>query len=592
MSQFGSNTGMVSQNLSTVVDGQGNQIVSSDNSFGASPLGVAARTQALYGIPNANFNLTPPDVMAVIDTSNPLPYWEISSQGSITATMYYDDARQQWSVNLDPTSAGSGDFVTLKTRSYLLNDSGISLRQKAFATLEKIGTYSSTNQWNLVLTATYFDVTGAQLSTFAIGTVAQNTTWTGINGFTTAGTAIVDSSAAYCDLDFTMTAVATVSGTVTAHLDALLIQTSVASGGGASSFLIAETFLTSTTWTRPAGVDYLNAVILGGGGGGGGGGGLIATRGNPDAAFGGAGGGGGGYLYASDVYVGGADSWTVTIGAGGSGGTSQTFTKAAGSTAISTATWNATAASAGGTTSFGTAYWAGGGGAGAQAVGTTSNETIGGTAGTYQTTHWGVQLLSQIGGSGGNGGGDSTYSGANATATTFVTGTWTTLPYQDAIPYPGSGVAGGTATLTVTGTTGNAVSTAIGTSAAAPTGSGYFFQGAGGGGVAAFVTTVRGGNGGTGISGAGSGGGGIMVYNNSTGTVSGSATWTLTGGSGGNAAGTSGAGGGGGGGVMYYGAGNVNPGTTAVRYTNHTLNLTSGSGGNGGQGYAVIVYVA
>ena len=585
MPQFGSNVGMVSQNISTVVDPQGNQIVSSDNSFGGSPLGVAARTQALYGIPNANFNLTPPDVTIPIDTSNPLPYWEISSQGAITAEMYYDETRSQWSVNLDPTSAGSGDFLTLKARSYLLNDSGLTLRQKAYATLEKIGTYSSTNQWNLVLSATYYDANGSALSTYAIGTAAQNATWTGINGFTTSGTAAINASAVYCDFDFTMTAIATVSGTVTAHIDALLIQTSVTSGGGASSFLIADTFTSSGTWTRPAGVDYVTIVLVGGGGGGASGDATISDNTGSGAGEAGGGGGGGGYLYLPDLYVGGADSYTVTVGAGGSGGTANTITKAAGGTTLTLL--QGVNGSNGGTTSFGTVQFASGGVAGGTTSGS-NNVYLGGGGGGYASVQWGAQLLSVVGSTGGEGGRSVTARAGSAGGTNiFVSQSWTLLPYQGAISYPGTGFAGGSGVITFS-TAITALTTATGGTAAGG-GSGYFAQAAGGGG-GAFVNTATSpntgsaGTGGVGAAGAGGGGGGaIVVYANATGT----GVITATGGDGGNAAGTSAAGGGGGGAARYY------PTTLSnQRIYSNAITVTSGKGGNGGQGYAVVIYIA
>jgi len=574
MAQFGSNTGMVSQNLSTVVDGQGNQIVSSDNSFGASPLGVAARTQALYGIPNANFNLTPPDVMAVIDTSNPLPYWEISSQGSITAEMYYDDARQQWSVNLDPTSAGSGDFVTLKTRSYLLNDSGVSLRQKAFATLEKIGTYAGSNEWNLVLTATYFDSTGTQLSTFAIGTVAQNTTWTGINGFTTSGTAIVDSAAAYLDLDFTMTAVATVSGTATAHLDALLIQTSIASGGGASSFLIVDSFTASGTWTRPTGVEYLVAVAGYSGGGGGGGGSARYTS----STFSGddhAGGAAGAYAIIRDLYVGDQGSVSVGIGAGGAGGLGGTASRPPGGP---TTTVNPTSASSGGATTFGSYL-------------TLSTGAAAGSAGTVVTTTPFVDsAITPVA--------DTIGTATRRSNSYFQTNGFSALPYQNFAPSAGGDGGAGEASAGTAGTAGG-TATVAGQIAAGGVrtlggagGSAGFIAGIGGRsaitrrdsgqGFAYIGSSLASGTtfaytGGSAQAGAGGGGGAALF------TGAGGSALKVVGGDGGNAAANSGSGGGGGGPAAIYIS-------TGITTTNGTA--IGGDGGNGGDGYLIVAYVA
>ena len=197
MTQFGSRSSVTSSNLSAVQDPQGNLIVSPDNSFGASPLGVAARTQALYGIPNANFNLLPDDPLSVVATGNELPYWQIVNNGAITATMNYDDTNQTWAVRLDPSAAASGDSLALTTRSYLLNDTNLSLRQKAFAAITKVDTMA-TNQWDLVASATYYDHAGSSLSTYSIGTANSGSAWTTINGFTTSFSNLMSKVVDHC----------------------------------------------------------------------------------------------------------------------------------------------------------------------------------------------------------------------------------------------------------------------------------------------------------------------------------------------------------------------------------------------------------
>jgi hypothetical protein len=576
MPQFGSNVGMVSQNLSTVVDPQGNQIVSSDNSFGASPLGIAARTQALYGIPNANFNLTPPDVNAAIDISNPLPYWEISSQGAITAEMYYDDTRSQWSVNLDPTSAGSGDFLTLRTRSFLLNDTGLTLRQKAYATLEKIGTYSSTNQWNLVLTAIYYDANGSALSTYAIGTAAQNATWTGINGFTTSGTAAIDASAVYCDLDFTMTAVATVSGTVTAHLDALLIQTSLT---GSQSFLVTDTFTSSGTWTRPTGVEYLVAVAGYSAGNGGKGGEGKITRAGDTGGYG-QGGQPGVFGLLRDVYVGDVSTVSVGIGAGGAGGAGGTATKAVG---VTTATINTSGAggSVGGQTTFGSYL----------VCATSSSTSSNATSGTVTTN---VPFPDTI---------VTSTAWTEGTATvvsnsTITTSGFTSLPYIASFATAGTNGTNGTADGATVGgmiTARGGTRTLAGTAGGA--GIGLCMGGAGagnrigtGGGYSYVGTTLPTGTatyyGGSAVQTAGGGGGAGCFWIS---TTAGTGISAL-GGNGGNASANSGSGGGGGGNALWGNSATTAAGTTA--YTNSSGTATGGNGGNGGDGYLVVAYIA
>lgn len=73
-----------------------------------------------------------------------------------------------------------------------------------------------------------------------------------------------------------------------------------------------ETFTSSTTWVAPAGVTSVTAEVWGGGGGGGGT--IITTRGS-------VGGGGGAYSKKNTITVVPLSSYTVTVGAGGAGGT-------------------------------------------------------------------------------------------------------------------------------------------------------------------------------------------------------------------------------------------------------------------------------
>jgi hypothetical protein len=107
--------------------------------------------------------------------------------------------------------------------------------------------------------------------------------------------------------------------------------TSTAAASAAKNFKM-EVFDTSTTWTVPAGVEFVEVIAVGAGGGGGGGSG---GSGNPPRTFfsgsafwtqsghdsgAGGGGGGGGYIARSLVNVTPGDSIPITIGAGGSGG--------------------------------------------------------------------------------------------------------------------------------------------------------------------------------------------------------------------------------------------------------------------------------
>ena len=543
MAQFGSRTNSVSQNLSAVQDPQGNLIVSPDNSFGASPLGIAARTQALYGIPNANFNLLPPDSTAEIATGNELPYWQIVNLGAITATMTFDETAQAWGVLIDPSSAGSGDSLSLTTRSYLLNDSNLSLRQKAFASITKVGTMA-TSQWNLVMNATYYDSAGSALSTYAIGTANSGTTWTSINGFTTSGTAAIDAAAQYLDLDLTLTTTTAVTGTAKVDLNSVLLQTSTGGGGGAQSFVITETFTTSGTFTVPTGVDYV--TVLGISAGGGGQSGVVvgaAAGGAGDSNAHSAGGASGYWALRRDIYVGDVASVSVGIGAGGVGGTARTVSKGSG----------ATTSPIGGTTivSFP-------GAAGATTFGSYLSIPGPGTSGAGGTPT-GVYGLESVA--------DTNANGANHAIAAYVQAPFTTF------------VSTGNAGTNASGSGGAGTSTV---GAGAPTGTAIAGNGGGGAGgrSGATPTVVAAGTAGNG--GGGSGGGASLR------TISaGSQTIVATGGAGGAGVANSGAGGGGGGDAAI----SVSSGTN-THWNSCTLTITSGKGGDGGSGLIVVSYIA
>jgi len=545
MAQFGSNRSVIAQNQSAVTDSNGNLIVSPDNAFGGSPLGLAARTQALYGIPNANFDILPADPYTAITSGNPLPYWDTQINGLGTALMAYDTATQTWAVTLDPTAGtASGESITLKARSYLLNDSNLSLRQKAFLSITKNGT-QATSEWNLVLSATYYDADANQLSTYNIGTANSGSAWTTINGFTTSGTAAIDAAAQYVDIAATLTTTALVAGTATVNLNSLIIQTST---GPSQSFLLTQTFTTSGTFTVPTGVNYVTVVGVGAGQGGGGGGNSIGRAASAQTATGGNGGATGYYALARDIYVGNVGTVTVGIGAGGSGGTAFAFNKPAGTATTQTNT--PTTGANGGDTTFGTYF------------------TVAGA----RTAPSGFFDIASAAGASGGAGGPLTGAAGSIGGTHIIGSTNTGAPF---INFWAGGVAGGTATGSGgTGADGNGG--AAGTALAIAGGGG----GGGGGSANANAPAANAaGAGGVGGPGGGASGGGASArYATVTSTI------VATAGAGASAAANTGAGGGGGGAcaVSFTGTATYNP---------STLTTTSGAGGAGGSGVLYVIYL-
>lgn len=550
MARIGSDNTFSSNNRGGVIDEQGNSVVSASTDFGASPAGKSLLTQILFGLPNGTFDLLPPDPAAIIVANeNPLPYWDVQNISTMAGSAVYDSTTLNWGINLNPGTAGAGDSITMTTRSYLINDDNLGLRQKASAVISKVGTYAGTTQWNVTMTATYYDDTDTVLSTQAIGTVYDNTTWTSFNGFTTAGGAAISASASYVDLQFTLTATAAVTSATSITIKSCLLQTSVASTG---SFLVADTFTSSGTWTRPTGVDYLLAVVAQAGGGGGSGGGLNTSSSVTNQVAGRGAGGGGGWYILRDLYVADQSTISVGIGAGGAGGAGGTATKAS----AGTATFNVGngAGSNGGDTTFGSYFSAKGGNA-------SVSDRTGGAASSVATTiaYGGTDAL---GGAGGTGPNTDTPGGAGGVS---GLGTATIAPYS---PAPGTASAGGSATAS-----GGSNATV------APSAGGVGWNGGGGacGRITAASTNVVN-AGGVGAGGGGGAGGQAVVYINGS-----NQTITVTSGAGGN--GVQGGGGGGGGSIRIAAS-------SVANYNSATITATANKAGDGGAGFLTVVYIA
>ena len=578
MPRFGADGSFTATTSGGVFDSSGNPIVSADSGFGGSPLGPAALAQTLFSVPNGTFNLLPPDINQYVSAENPLPYWSApqdDSAGVMTAQVIFDTTTNTYALRMTPGTATSGDTLSITTRSAVISDDNLALRQKAIATLEKVGTYAGTTQANLSLTAAYYDHTGTQLSSQAIGTVFDNGTVSSITGFTTAGTAAVGISAAYVDLTFTLTATAAVTNGIAFDINTILLQTSQGAGGG--GFILTQTFTSSGTWTAPTGVNSLVAVVAVGAGGGGASGNSWWGQASQNKGRGSGGGGGSRLAIARDLYIGTATSISVGIGAGGAGGAGGTITK----TAAGTAELNAAGVngSSGGQTTFGTYLTVEGGGGGS--ANTNTNAGAGGTAaGTTTTVVLGV--VDYTGGTGANGGSVTGSIGSGVGQAAGTPGTAATQPYS-VISYLTQlgtvGAAGGTANASKTAAGSALIYTQSPSSAG--TGVNYLLGGGGAtGGIPSDVSTNPTigtcSNGGPGAGGAG---GGFFLS-----IQSGTVTFSGTAGNGGAAGANSGAGGGAG------GAAQVQTGTSGGLSLSRGTTV-SGSGGAGGSGLLTVVYI-
>ena len=134
----------------------------------------------------------------------------------------------------------------------------------------------------------------------------------------------------------------------------------VAAGSGSGATEVdRQVYTSSDTWSKPAGLLFVEVIVMGGGGGGGG----VAAA-TAETIFG-AGGGGGGFSRKVIMAAALGSTETVTIGAAGSGGNT-----------------SGTDGTAGGNSSFGTNAVGNGGGGGGGGLNSTTAVEPGGTGGT------------------------------------------------------------------------------------------------------------------------------------------------------------------------------------------------------------------
>lgn len=555
MPQFGSGRSITSQNQSAVADSNGNLIVSPDDSWTGSPLGIGARNQVAIGVPNGTFNILPADPVGEINAANPLPYWDWAPDDGFIAKMAYDTATQTNSINIDPTGVGTAlGTAVLRTRIPITNDEGLSVRQYVSSSLIQTAKTGTGSRWTATLTSQYYDTTGAALGTpYIIGTfLERNIVTTNLAGYTNASGAI-PASAAELEIEYTVV-VGTAAPDYLLQIKSVMVATEYGAIGGGGLVTTIDTFNASGTWTRPAGVEYVTIVALAAGQGGQSGGCVTGRAILPPVftANGGVGGASGYWAIVKDVYVGDKTTVSVGIGAGGSGGTAFAFTKAVGSTTTISQT-NGANGSSGGDTTFGSLLVVPG-------------------ARTAPTGYFGIE--SAAGTTGGTQGPGATGGAGGSGATHLIGGTYVGAPYTTLVK---GGAAGGAGAATG----GQSRSTGNGGNESAA--DGLLGGGGGGGGGSAAATALAGAGGNAGPT-AGGGGGGVAIYWPTTATATGTA------GIGGTAGANTGGGGGGGGAVVTATAGTTS-GAASTNYSNSTITISSGAGGNGGSGKLSVIYV-
>ena len=317
-------------------------------------------------------------------------------------------------------------------------------------------------------------------------TDGTNTSWATVSGGGGSAISVSDEgtqiTAGVTSLNFT-------GAGVTATASGNDVTLAITSGGISSADIQEFSTVGTSTWTKPAGAKLVHVLIFGGGGGGGSGR-RRATASVATAAFGGGGGGGGGRIEAWIPASSLGATETVTVAAGGTGGSAQTVDNANGNNGAS-----------GGTSYFGSNILARGGSGGSG--GSISSGPSGSGGASFQEISLGTAAASANGGAGsssvgspaskggyraGGGGGGGGF-GANSTSQNVG----------------GSGGKGGSFFTTSTVNTGDGAAYATN-----GTDSTISFVGGDGGGGGVSDTTISailaGGNGGN--PGGGGGGGG------------------------------------------------------------------------------------
>ena len=561
MAQFGSGRSIIAQNQSAVSDSNGNLIVSPDDSWNASPLGIAARNQVSIGVPNGTFNILPADPVGDINAANPLPYWDWAPDNGFVASMAYDTTTQTNSVELDPTGVGTAlGTAVLRTRIPITNDEGLDIRQYVSSSLIQVSKAAGTDKWTATLTSQYYDTTGAAIGTpYIIGTIGERGTVTNLASYTN-GSGFISASAAELELEYTLV-VGTASPTYALQIKSVMVATEygVIKGGGGGTVIPGydyQEFLDSGTFTVPTGIEYVNVWAMGGGAGGNSGE-VTSSNATTSSAQGGSGGRSSWWVLRRDIYVGNVATVSVGIGAGGAGGTAITFSKAAAATTQKNTNPSDTNAGSAGNTTFGTYFTALG-----------ANQAGDSYSGWYGVEH----ISGTTGGGGGNPNGS-----AGAVGTAHPLDSYGGAPFvyaaRDFAVGGDDGVtgvaSGGTGQVGVSGK--NSATTGL---AGGGGGGGSGSARSSGGGLAG-----AGGDGGPG--GGGGGGGAVSRYINA-----GSLTITGTAGNGGNGdqITNGGCGGGGGAGIAISASGTAN-------YASATITVRSGAGGRGGDGRLYVYWL-
>ena len=215
-------------------------------------------------------------------------------------------------VQVDGTITGSfsGTLANATTATNVIGGIGSVTQLQVGPGITTVGFITATSAYIGIATVGFLTTTNAYVGVATIGFITATSTYIGVAtvGFLTATNAYVSGVSTFVGNSYFSNSIGIGTTNPTSSLSvngSTLIGTQILDMTGLST-----TFTSSGSFTVPAGVTKISAVLIGGGGAGGGGGG----------SGGGQGGGGGGLRYINDFPVSAGQVFSVIVGAGGVGG--------------------------------------------------------------------------------------------------------------------------------------------------------------------------------------------------------------------------------------------------------------------------------
>jgi hypothetical protein len=230
-----------------------------------------------------------------IGTTNPTESLHVVGNVKVTGTI---------------TGEVSSTVATARTSTSVIGGIASVTQLQVGPGITTVGFITATGAYIGVATVGFLTATNSYIGVATVGFLTATNAYIGVAtvGFITATNAYVSGVSTFVGNSYFSNSIGIGITTPTSSLSvngSTVIGTQILDMTGVSS-----TFTSNGTFTVPAGVTKISAVLIGGGGAGGGGGGV----------GGGQGGGGGGLRYVNDFAVTAGQVFSVIVGTGGAGG--------------------------------------------------------------------------------------------------------------------------------------------------------------------------------------------------------------------------------------------------------------------------------